>query len=131
MSAAHSIEAKLAEALAECERLREENGRLRERVGLPQNETATLMAALPSLPIPVAKKFSPDEKVKMFRSLFRGREDVYALRWEGRNGKAGYSPAFRKVWSNPLSNRPDEPKEYFSLTDRVIHDYLSGKITAG
>jgi hypothetical protein len=56
---------------------------------------------------------------------------VYALRWEGRNGKAGYSPACRKVWSNPLSNRPNKPKDLFPLTDQVIHDHLTGKITAG
>ena len=60
---------------------------------------------------------------RVVRSLFCGREDVYALRWEGRNGKTGYSPAYRKVWGNPLSKRPDEPKEYFPLTDQVIHDH--------
>ena len=27
--------------------------------------------------------------------------------------------------------RPDEPKEYFPLTDQVIHDHLTGKLTAG
>jgi hypothetical protein len=37
----------------------------------------------------VTSKSSSDEKVKLFRSLFRGREDVYAARWEGRNGKGG------------------------------------------
>jgi len=28
----------------------------------------------------------------LFRSLFRGREDVYAVRWE-KGGMSGYSPA--------------------------------------
>jgi hypothetical protein len=69
--------------------------------------------------------------VKLFRSLFCGREDVYALRWEGRNEKTGYSPACRKVWGNSFQKHSDEPKEYFPLTDQVIHDHLTGKLTAG
>ena len=130
MSASDLTDSPLAEALAECERLREENRQLRQRMGISKREAAPLVAG-PSGAITVTGKSSPDEKVKLFRSLFRGREDVYALRWEGRNGKAGYSPACRKVWSNPLSNQPDKPKDLFPLTDQVIHDHLTGKITAG
>jgi len=131
MSASDLTDSRLVEALAECERLREENRQLRERMEIPQREAAPPVAAAPSLPSIVTGKSSPDEKVKLFRSLFRGREDVYALRWEGRNGKTGYSPACLRVWGNPLSKQPDEPKEFFALTDQVIHDHLTGKITAG
>ena len=69
--------------------------------------------------------------MKFFLSLFRGREDVYAVRWEGRNGKAGYSPACRRVWGRPFPKHSEEPQEYFPLTDQVIHDHLMGKLTAG
>ncbi|HEY3762229.1 MAG TPA: DEAD/DEAH box helicase family protein [Verrucomicrobiae bacterium] len=131
MSASDPTDSRLAEALAECKRLREENRQLRERIGISQKEAAPPLAVAPDLPITVTGKSSPDEKLKLFRSLFRGREDVYALRWEGRNGKTGYSPACRKVWSDPLSKRPDKPKEFFSLTDQVIHDHLTGKLTVG
>jgi superfamily II DNA or RNA helicase len=78
----------------------------------------------------VTAKSSPEEKVKLFRSLFRGRNDIYPIRWEGRNGKTGYSPAYRKVWGVFQKNL-EEPKEYFPLTDQVIHDHLTGKLTAG
>jgi hypothetical protein len=129
-----SVEQRLADALAECERLRVENQQLRERCGLPQVETAAQSTAntveFDSTSATVTSKSSSDEKVKLFRSLFRGREDVYATRWEGRNGKTGYSPAHRKIWSNSFQKRPDEPKEYFPLTDQVIHDHLTGKLTA-
>jgi len=130
-----SVEQQLAAALAECERLRAENQQLRERQGLPQVEVAAQptddTAEFNSTPATVTSKSSSDEKVKLFRNLFRGREDVYAARWEGRNGKTGYSPAHRKTWSNSFQKRPDEPKEYFPLTDQVIHDHLTGKFTAG
>ena len=38
----------------------------------------------------------PETKIALFRSLFRGREDVYAKRFESRKtGKSGYQPACR------------------------------------
>ena len=131
MSESQSTDPKLAEALAECERLREENRQLRERMWITEKETAPLLAASPHPSVAITGKSTPDEKVKLFRVVFRGREDIYALRWEGRTGKTGYSPAHRKVWGNPLSKHPDKPKEYFPLTDQVIHDHLTGKLTAG
>ncbi len=135
MSVSHPTDPKLAEALAECERLREDNRQLRQRLGLPLIKTE-----IPS-PNDIAKsgfaeatvtsKSTPDDKVKLFRSLFRGRDDVYAVRWEGRNGKAGYSPAYHRVWGTSFRNGPEKPKEYFPITDQVIHDHLTGKVTAG
>lgn len=38
-------------------------------------------------------RLGTDEKVKLFASLFRGRDDLYPVRWESRAGKSGYSPA--------------------------------------
>ena len=44
----------------------------------------------------VTMKSTPSEKIDLFRSLFRGREDVYALRWQNqKTGKSGYSPVCR------------------------------------
>ena len=95
---------RLKVAMEECEILRTENARLRSLLdahgipaglsekhppGTPPGDTAT-----------VHKGSTPDEKLRLFRSLFRGREDVYALRWEkgdklrirssGRHGLEGY-----------------------------------------
>src|ERR1700678_1555549 len=131
MSASELPESKLAEALAECERLREENRQVRGRLGIPRIETSAPLASASDMPSVVAAKSSSEEKVKLFRSLFRGREDVYALRWEGRNGKTGYSPAYLKTWTTSFQRKPDDPKEYLPLTDQAIHDHLTGKLTAG
>ena len=123
-----------AEVWAECERLRRENHDLRQKLGLSTVEISVPLHAPDSTTIISAttnSKSSPEEKVKLFRSIFRGREDVYAVRWEGRNGKTGYSPAYPKTWSNSFQKKPDAPKEYFPLTDQVIHDHLTGKLTAG
>jgi hypothetical protein len=93
MSVSLPTDPRLAEALAECERLREDNRQLKQRFELP-----LIKVEIPS-PNDIAKsgfteatvtsKSTPDDKLKLFRSLFRGRDDVYAVRWEGRNGKAG------------------------------------------
>jgi len=37
-------------------------------------------------------------KVALFRSLFRGREDVYAERWRMKDGTWAYRPAGKKNW---------------------------------
>jgi superfamily II DNA or RNA helicase len=128
MTASEAIEQRLAAALAECERLREENRQLRERMGLVQVEMQNPQSPSSTT---VTAKSSSEEKVMLFRNLFRGREDVYAMRWEGRNGKTGYSPACRKVWGASFQKKSDEPKAYFPLTDQVIQNHLTGKLTAG
>jgi hypothetical protein len=40
----------------------------------------------------VTNNSSPQEKIKLFMSLFRGRDDVYAKRWQSKESKIGYSP---------------------------------------
>ncbi len=39
------------------------------------------------------------EKIALFRRLFRGREDVYAVPWESKDGRSGYSPAHHRCLS--------------------------------
>ena len=34
-----------------------------------------------------------NNEIKLFKSLFKGREDVFAIRWEKGN-KTGYMPAY-------------------------------------
>ena len=64
----------------------------------------------------------------LFRSLFAGRDDVHALRWDNeRTGKAGWGPAVRGGWAN--SRRPD--REYLSYSYEVIERHLEGAIHAG
>ena len=42
----------------------------------------------------VGARSDPASKIALFQSLFRGRDDVYALRWE-QDGRGGYAPALR------------------------------------
>ena len=105
MNSDEILKAELAKALAECKRLREENARLRLRIGKDLEgghqdaEAPTLsgdVKAAPSAAVTVDS--APEVKVSLFKDLFRGRDDVFAVSWEGRNGKSCYSPAGDKEW---------------------------------
>ena len=108
-----TLSEKLARVMNECEQLREENSRLRELLNqkAPRSMESLVVAeqgrpkptqaspeAIPSRPESAAPELSVAGKIALFRSLFRGRDDVYAVRWESENGKSGYSPASIKDW---------------------------------
>jgi superfamily II DNA or RNA helicase len=86
----------------------------------------------------VVNQNSPNTiKIKLFRSLFRGREDVYPARWESQKGKSGYSPVCTNEWDRKFCKKPIikcgdcDNKKYAAITDQTISDHLSGKITIG
>jgi hypothetical protein len=81
---------------------------------------------------------SPEAKVTLFRSLFRGREDVYARRFESRRtGKSGYAPACANEWVRGVCEKPrikcaECPHRHFlPLSDEVIRWHLSGHDDSG
>ena len=50
---------------------------------------------------------STADKVALFRRLFRGRTDVYPVRWESRtSGKSGYAPACANEWRAGVCEKP-------------------------
>jgi superfamily II DNA or RNA helicase len=72
-------------------------------------------------------------KVKLFRTLFRGREDVFPRRWQNANsGKSGYSPVCRNEWVRGICEKPrvkcgECPHQAFvAVTDNVIRCHLQG-----
>lgn len=56
---------------------------------------------------PIIKRhLSLEEKVDVFRNLFKGREDVFARRWYSRtSGKSGYQPVCRNEWDRQLCDK--------------------------
>lgn len=116
----------------ELAQLRAENVRL---VGLL--ETHGIAWRLP-VPEPVSTApLSTDEKVALFRRLFRGRTDVYPVRWENKAGKSGYSPVCANEWRPGVCEKPrikcaDCGKRLLvPLTDQTIYDHLAGHHTIG
>jgi hypothetical protein len=72
----------------ECKRLREENARLRAMLGIPESVGAGTAVSHTDVSAADSSKSgdlsTPEGKITLFRSLFRGREDIYAVRWEGK-----------------------------------------------
>jgi superfamily II DNA or RNA helicase len=118
-----------------------------------QTENARLIALLeahgiewrlPPEPAPAVtievepSNFSAQEKVALFRRLFRGRTDVYPTRWESKTtGKTGYAPACANEWRQGVCNKPRikcadcSHRVLSQLTDFVIYEHLAGKHTVG
>lgn len=74
-----------------------------------------------------------NEQIKLFCSLFKGREDVFALRWE-KSTKSGYMPAYsydpymyrlHKQKGGTFKNYKD--KSYLKLDDYQVAKHLNGQ----
>ena len=52
----------------------------------------------------VSDSFSPEQKIAIFRSLFRGRTDIFANRWQNQQGRSGYSVACNNEWVQGICN---------------------------
>lgn len=146
-----TLSEKLARTTLERDRLRTENERLRRFLAAngisldnnlpepPLNELLLHKASVtPTNEDQDSREMSIPEKIALFRGLFRGREDVYALRFEAPGGKSGYSPASIRDWKALSGLSPSERKKrdkatrkLLPLTDEVIHGHLSGKCTVG
>ena len=81
----------------------------------------------------VDRTSTPQAKIALFRSLFRGREDVYARRFESRKtGKSGYAPACSNEWVRGVCEKPRikcaecPNRRFLPVTDDVIRWHLSG-----
>ena len=86
----------------------------------------------------VTNRSTNDEKVDLFLSLFRGREDVYARRWESKDGKmSGYSPVCRNEWEYGLCGKPTvkchecKCRELVPFDKYTVVQHLAGKEIIG
>ncbi len=126
---------------AELERAREGT---RERIESLRSELAAAsVTARPSLPLPLAldrkTPHTPAEKVSLFRSLFRGRTDVFPVRFVSKKtGKPGYAPACSNKWEPGLcllrtGGRCSDcvNQAFVPVSDQVVTEHLQGKHVIG
>jgi superfamily II DNA or RNA helicase len=73
------------------------------------------------------------QKISLFRELFRGRTDVFPIRWENaKSGKSGYAPACHNEWQRGVCEKPRVkcsvcPNQAFiELSDNLIERHLRG-----
>ncbi len=82
----------------------------------------------------ISNMSNSDDKIKLFMSLFRGRDDVYAKRCENhKKGTAGYSPACANEWKPGICQKAKTKcanctyKNYLTLNEKVIDDHLRSR----
>lgn len=113
----------------ELKRLRAENARLRALLaqhGIAADEPENMSPRKPAL--------SLEEKVTLFRSLFQGREDVFARRWFSNSiGKSGYQPVCSREWNREFCDKKKfkctecPNREFQPLGYNDIYRHLEGK----
>ncbi|MDO8667888.1 MAG: DEAD/DEAH box helicase family protein [bacterium] len=77
---------------------------------------------------------TPQEKISLFKSLFRGREEVFAVYWEKADKSAsGYTPACLNEWKAGVCYKLQRQKckdcphaNYTGLNDYYIEEHLRG-----
>ncbi|MDR0623448.1 MAG: restriction endonuclease subunit R, partial [Treponema sp.] len=87
--------------------------------------------------IPAVNNHSPPEaKIALFGFLFKGRDDLYAKRFENRkNGKSGYQPVCRNEWITGICEKTKKHRiscgscsrrAFEPVTGEVIRNHLAG-----
>ena len=117
-------------------KLHAENARLIALLESHGIEWRAPQALSPSISEP--SKLSTAQKITLFRQLFRGRTDVYPVRWESKTtGKAGYAPACANEWRPGVCEKPRVKcgecghRQLIPLSDEVIYGHLAGEYTIG
>mgnify|MGYP000190906561 CR=1 FL=1 len=129
-----TTEARLKEIDTERERLNNDLKRLR----LTLSELKVSSVQSTKITAAINAQSSINEKIALFRSLFRGREDVYPKLWTSKKtGNKGYSPVCENEWINGVCGKPSikcgecDNRKFSPVTDDVIHKHLGGGITIG
>ncbi|NHZ86148.1 MAG: DEAD/DEAH box helicase family protein [Planctomycetia bacterium] len=72
-------------------------------------------------------------KIALFRSMFKGREDVYPKRFESlKTSRSGYQPACGNEWISGICEKPKikcadcKNRDFIPITDEVIRNHLLG-----
>jgi superfamily II DNA or RNA helicase len=133
-------------------RLIKENDRLKAQLGIAERKPAENRIAGPTTEksmreddptesasfSDVNNKSDSISKIRLFMSLFKGRDDVYAKKWENKNkATSGYSPVCLNQWQVGLCGKLKAScskcanQLYEALDERVIEDHLRGSIVAG
>jgi superfamily II DNA or RNA helicase len=120
--------------------LRAENKRLQQALGLP-SEDDILEKNMPFCETEenkggysITKYASPEEKIALFMSLFRGRTDVYAKRcYSKKHGNGYYTPVCKNEWIKGVCYKTRtkckdcDRRELLPLTKDVIDNHLRNK----
>jgi hypothetical protein len=122
--------------------LKAENESLRQQLKLPLPLGVFHEQSIPAEPSLISSRVdnnsSPAQKIALFMSLFKGREDVYAQRWySASTKKSGYQPVCDNEWKPALCNKKKyrcarcPHRKFSSISESVIESHLRGAHSQG
>ena len=83
----------------------------------------------------LSKTASPEEKIALFRDIFRGRDDVYPRLWTNKkSGKNGYSPVCNNERVTGMCEKPRikcgkcKNRSFASVTEVKVYDYIDSNL---
>ncbi len=111
----------------------------RTRARIESLHTELAAASTPPPALDRKTPHTPAEKVGLFRSLFRGRTDVFPVRFVSRKtGKPGYAPACSNKWEPGLcllrtGGRCSDcvNQAFVPVSDQVVTEHLQGRHVIG
>ena len=137
MAESFDIERKISEIEAELANLGHHRNQLLDeltqlrQLHIQKDSPAQLMLNIQG--ITVNNQSSQEEKIRLFRSLFKGREDVFPRRFENsKTGKSGYAPVCRNEWQAGICQKPKIAcqecnfRAFTQVSDEIIRNHLMG-----
>lgn len=101
-------------------------------------ESIIQTSVIESPPTNISNRSESADKIRLFLSLFKGRDDVYAKRWDSKNkGTSGYSPVCLNEWKQGLCGKPKAScskcgnKSYAPLDEAAVDNHLRGISVVG
>ncbi|NAX20803.1 TOTE conflict system archaeo-eukaryotic primase domain-containing protein [Vibrio sp. V39_P1S14PM300] len=82
-------------------------------------------------------EMSPQQKLSIYQSYFKGNTQCYAHRWQNQQGRSGYAIACENEWHQGLCGKPkvkclECPNQVFKpLGDDAVYGHLTGKEVVG
>ena len=131
----HELQKICKDLQAQIAALQAENERLKRQLDIstPTVQTETLSVSDCHIPA-VTMRSTPAEKIRLFRSIFSGRENAFARRWYSvKTEKSGYQPVCGNEWAEGLCDKKkfkcsDCPnRRLLSLTEKDVFSHLAGK----
>ena len=117
--------AEIDARLAELEQEKKQLLALREQLQQPPSNTSD------------SPLYSPEQKIAIFRGLFRGRADIFVNRWQNKQGRSGYSVAGNNEWVQGICHKPRikcqvcNHRQFTELNNQIIYRHLAGQQVVG
>ena len=83
----------------------------------------------------VTMKSSPEEKIRLMSAMFYGRRDVFARRYERKDGRGGYAPLCSNEWVRGVCGKCAKvrgdcatcaARDFKPISDKVFEWHLRG-----